>query len=39
MNGDDRIDRIEAMQSVMDYFNGSLTRQQAIEMMLAYFSG
>jgi hypothetical protein len=38
-NGDGRIDRSEAIQAVMDYFNGLITRQEAIDVVMAYFSG
>ena len=29
----------EAVQAVMDYFNGLITRQEAIAVLMAYFSG
>ena len=38
-NGDGRIDRDEAIQAVMDYFNGTVTKEDAINVVLAYFGG
>ena len=37
-NCNDRIDKNEAVQAVMDYFRGVLTRQDAIGFVMAYFS-
>ncbi|VVB85124.1 Uncharacterised protein [uncultured archaeon] len=39
VNGNGRIDKDEAIQAVMDYFRGGITRQEAIEIVTAYFSG
>lgn len=33
------VQRGEAVQAVMDYFNGALTRQDAIQVVMAFFSG
>lgn len=38
-NGDGRIQRNEAVAAVMDYFSSIITRQQAIEVVMAFFSG
>ena len=38
-NGNGRIDKIEAIQAVIDYFNGTITKQDTINVVLAYFSG
>jgi parallel beta-helix repeat protein len=38
-NDDGRIDRNEAVQAVVDFFNGIITRLDAIEIVLIYFGG
>lgn len=37
--GNGRIQRNEAVATVMDYFSAVITRQQAIEIVMAFFSG
>lgn len=39
LNGDGRIERSEAIQAVTDYFSGIITRQDAINVVMAYFIG
>ena len=38
-NGNRIIDKDEAIQAVIDYFNGRITKDQAIAVILFYFSG
>lgn len=38
-NGNGRIDKDEAIQAVVDYFNGTITRQQVLDVMISYFGG
>ncbi|VVB87511.1 PKD domain protein [uncultured archaeon] len=38
-SGNGRIDRTEAVRAVADFFSGSITRQDAISLVMAYFSG
>lgn len=37
-NGDGEISKSEAITAVMDYFEGVITKQQAIEVIVLYFS-
>jgi hypothetical protein len=38
-NGDGRIDRNEAIKAVIDYFDGNITRQDAIDVVAVFFMG
>lgn len=38
-NGNGRIDRGEAVEAVMDYFSGSITKPEAIDVVIAFFNG
>ena len=38
-NGNNRIDKSEAVLAIMDYFAGAITKQNAIDVIMAYFSG
>ena len=37
-NGNGRIEKDEAVRAVIDYFSGIITRQEAIQVVLAYFN-
>lgn len=36
---DARIDRNEAVQAVMEYFSGTIGKQQALDVVMLYFGG
>ena len=38
-NGNNRIEKNEAIDAVIDYFNGVITKEQAIDIIILYFSG
>lgn len=38
-NGNGRIDRSEAVQAVIDYFSTIITRQEAMDIVIRFFSG
>ena len=39
VNGDETIDRDEAIAAVADYFSGAITKDEAMEVVNRYFSG
>ena len=38
LDGDGRIQRNEAVNAIVDYFNGVITKQEAVGILMAYFS-
>ena len=38
-NGDGQIEKNEAVNAIVDYFNGAITKQEAMSILMAYFSG
>ena len=38
-NGNNMIEKDEAIGAVIDYFNGDITKEQAIDIIILYFSG
>ena len=38
-SGDGKIERSEAIKGVADFFTGTISRQDAINLVMAYFSG